>query len=166
MKDQAIQAQADRQSDTVSSPQPAAGPAAASAAPPGYGIDFLDRPQARPNRTGLPDKLKVGVESLSGLSLDDVNVHYNSPKPAQLRALAYAQGAEIHLGPGQEQHLPHEAWHVVQQAQGRVQPTMQMQGNVPVNDDGALESEADAMGARALASGADLQRKLESENGR
>ncbi|MCA8830315.1 eCIS core domain-containing protein [Hymenobacter pini] len=78
------------------------------------------------NRTGLPDALKAGVENLSGHSLDDVRVHYNSSKPAQLQAHAYAQGTDIHLAPGQEQHLPHEAWHVVQQKQGRVQPTIQM----------------------------------------
>jgi Domain of unknown function (DUF4157) len=70
-----------------------------------------------PNRTGLPDRLKAGVESLSGLSLDDVRVHYNSPKPAGVRARAYTQGAHIHLAPGQQEHLPHEAWHVVQQKQ-------------------------------------------------
>jgi hypothetical protein len=102
-----------------------------------------------PNRTGLPDGLKSGIESLSGISLDGVKVHYNSSQPAQLNALAYAQGSEIHVAPGQEKHLPHEAWHVVQQAQGRVQPTMQMKAGVPVNDDKGLEHEADVMGARA-----------------
>ena len=102
----------------------------------------------RANNTGLPDNLKAGVESLSGMSLDHVRVHYNSPQPAQLNALAYAQGSDIHLAPGQEQHLPHEAWHVVQQAQGRVRPTMQMAGGLSVNDDAGLEREADVMGAR------------------
>lgn len=105
---------------------------------------------AKPNNTGLPDQLKSGVESLSGMSLDHVKVHYNSFQPAQLNAHAYAQGSDIHVAPGQEQHLPHEAWHVVQQAQGRVKPTMQMKGNVPVNDDAGLEAEADVMGAKAL----------------
>jgi hypothetical protein len=102
------------------------------------------------NKTGLPDNLKAGVESLSGYSMDDVNVHYNSEKPAQLQALAYAQGTDIHIGPGQEKHLPHEAWHVAQQKQGRVQPTMQMKGKVNVNDDKGLEKEADVMGTKAL----------------
>lgn len=101
-----------------------------------------------PNRTGLPDRLKQGVEGLSGLSLQDVRVHYNSPRPAQLRALAFTQGRDIHVAAGQERHLPHEAWHVVQQKQGRVQPTLQMRGT-SVNDDTALEREADAMGALA-----------------
>lgn len=121
----------------------------AAATPPRYGIDFLDRQRGQPNRTGLPDRLKAGVEGLSGLSLDNVRVHYDSSRPAQLQALAYTQGTDIHVGPGQERHLAHEAWHVVQQAQGRVRPTVQMKGGVPVNDDATLEREADVMGERA-----------------
>lgn len=106
----------------------------------------------RENNTGLPDNLKSGIESLSGMAMDDVRVHYNSSKPAELQALAYAQGSDIHVGPGQERHLPHEAWHVVQQKQGRVNPTMQMKG-VGINDDRRLEKEADVMGARAMQQG-------------
>ncbi|XXY51690.1 DUF4157 domain-containing protein [Sorangium sp. So ce269] len=101
-----------------------------------------------PNRTGLPDALKAGIESLSGLPLDDVRVHYSSAAPAQLEALAYTQGSEIHVAPGQERHVPHEAWHAVQQKQGRVRATTQMNG-VGLNDAPALEAEADVMGARA-----------------
>ncbi len=100
------------------------------------------------NKTGLPDRLKSGIENLSGYSMDDVRVHYNSQKPSQLQAHAYAQGTDIHIAPGQEKHLPHEAWHVVQQMQGRVKPTMQAQG-VAINDDHALEREADLMGLKA-----------------
>jgi hypothetical protein len=107
--------------------------------------------EAPPNETGMPDGLKAGVESLSGMDLSDVRVHANSTKPAKLGALAYTQGDEIHVAPGQETHLAHEAWHVVQQRQGRVKPTLQV-GGVDVNDDAGLESEADAMGAKASAS--------------
>lgn len=82
--------------------------------------------------------------------MNDVKVNYNSSKPAQLQAHAYAQGSNIEIGPGQEKHLPHEAWHVVQQKQGRVQPTTQLKGTVNVNDDAGLEKEADVMGAKAL----------------
>ena len=78
------------------------------------------------NNTGMPDNLKAGVESLSGIDMSDVRVHYNSSKPAEVGALAYTQGTNIHVAPGQERHLPHEAWHVVQQKQGRVRPTMQL----------------------------------------
>ncbi|MGB5927571.1 MAG: hypothetical protein WBH03_05325, partial [Cyclobacteriaceae bacterium] len=60
-----------------------------------------------------------------------------------------AQGSDIHLAPGQGQHLPHDAWHVVQQKQGRVQPTKQMKGKTAINDDAGLEKEADVMGAKA-----------------
>ena len=105
--------------------------------------------QQEPNNTGLPDNLKNGIEQLSGMSMDDVKVHYNSSEPAQLNALAYAQGTDIHLSAGQEKHLPHEAWHVVQQAQGRVQPTMQMAEGTVINDDQGLEQEADVMGEKA-----------------
>ena len=70
-------------------------------------------------------------------------------------ALACTRGRDIHLGPGQQRHLAHEAWHVVQQMQGRVRPTLQAAG-LPVNADQRLEREADRMGARALAIGRSL----------
>lgn len=102
-------------------------------------------------RDGLPAQLKAGVEALSGLAMDDVRVHRNSPEPAKLGALAFAQGTDIHLGAGQEEHLPHEAWHVVQQKQGRVRATAQLKG-VGLNAEGGLEAEADAMGRRMATS--------------
>lgn len=105
--------------------------------------------KSRPNNTGLPDELKVGMESLSNYSLDNVRVHYNSNKPAQLQALAYTQGTNIYVAPGQEKHLPHEAWHVVQQQQGRVNAMVQIKG-MHVNYDVGLEQEADLMGEKAL----------------
>jgi hypothetical protein len=122
-----------------------------------FGHNFADIPvhrqdapaEKRPNKTGLPDGLKAGIESLSGMPLDHVKVHYNSSRPAQVNALAYARGHEIHVAPGQEHHLPHEAWHLVQQAQGRVPTTMQLKGGVPLNDDKGLEQEADRMGNKA-----------------
>ena len=106
--------------------------------------------QKKDNGGGLPNNLKAGIENLSGLDMSDVKVHYNSSKPAQLNAFAFAQGNDIHLGSGQEKHLPHEAWHVVQQKQGRVKATTQMKNKTPINDDIALEKEADIMGAKAL----------------
>lgn len=106
--------------------------------------------QKKSNQSGIPNPLKSGVEQLSGLSMDSVKVHYNSEKPAQLNAHAYAQGNQIHIAPGQEQHLPHEAWHVVQQAQGRVKPTKQLRGKFSINDNQQLEKEADTMGSKAI----------------
>lgn len=109
----------------------------------------LQGESAPPRANGLPSPLRAGIEALSGIDMGNVVVHRNSGKPAQLNAHAYAQGNEIHLGPGQEKHLPHEAWHVVQQRQGRVRPTTQL-AEMAVNDNAGLEREADAMGERAL----------------
>ena len=106
--------------------------------------------EERPNNTGMPDNLKSGIESLSGFSMDNVRVHYNSSKPATVQALAYTQGTDIHVAPGQEKCLPHEAWHVAQQMAGRVSPTTNING-MPVNDNAALEHEADIMGEKAVA---------------
>jgi len=122
--------------------------------------------QKKENNTGLPDALKSGIENLSGYSMEDVKVHYNSHQPAQLQAHAYAQGTDIHLAPGQERHLPHEAWHVVQQKQGRVKPTVQLKGHAPINDDAGLEQEADRMGSVASNwSGETVQQKQDSGSG-
>ncbi|QNN42511.1 eCIS core domain-containing protein [Pedobacter roseus] len=97
----------------------------------------------------LPDNLKNGIEALSGHSMDDVRVHFNSDKPAQLAASAYAQGMNIHIVPNQKEHLPHEAWHVVEQKQGRVKATAQLKSNTSVNDNTSLEKAADEMGSKA-----------------
>ncbi|HEY0412423.1 MAG TPA: DUF4157 domain-containing protein [Allosphingosinicella sp.] len=118
---------------------------------------------------GLPEGLQIAMEAMSGFSLADVVVHRNSAEPARLGAAAFTKGSEIHLAPGQERHLPHEAWHVVQQAQGRVKPTLQMKGG-GINEDAALEAEATAMGARARASSAEsdpapaIRRSLSAAN--
>ena len=118
-----------------------------------------------PNNTGMPDNIKSGVENLSGISMDDVKVHYNSPKPASVQALAYTQGSDIHVGPGQEKHLAHEAWHVAQQKQGRVRPTVRIAG-AQVNDDKGLEHEADVMGHKAAHSFHEETGLLEGESSR
>ena len=115
--------------------------------------------EAPPNRTRMPDHLKSGIENISGMDLSGVRVHYNSSKSKQLNALAYTQGQEIHVGSGQEKHLPHEGWHVVQQKQGRVKPTLHAKG-VSINDNEALEHEADVMGAKVLSNTAQLQSSL------
>lgn len=96
----------------------------------------------KPNQTGIPTQMKQQYEQLSHFSFDDVRVHYNSDKPAQLQALAYTQGSHVYIGPGQEQHLGHELGHVVQQKQGLVRQTTVVAG-LPSNDNRQLESQAD-----------------------
>ncbi|EAQ65580.1 hypothetical protein MED121_08448 [Marinomonas sp. MED121] len=95
----------------------------------------------------LPNKIKSAFEYLSGYSLEDIRVHYDSDKPRKIGAHAYAQGHDIYLAPGKEEHLAHEAWHIVQQKQGRVKATTDING-ILVNNDAALEQEADTMAAK------------------
>lgn len=98
----------------------------------------------KPNLTGIPTQMKLDFEQRSGLSFDDVRVHYNSDKPAQLQALAYTQGTQVYVGPGQERHLPHELGHVVQQKSGIVRPTAYFHG-ISVNSDPKYEKDADTI---------------------
>jgi hypothetical protein len=103
-------------------------------------------PIARPN--ALPAQLRAGLESMSGSNSSDAQVHRESALPASVDALGHTQGQDIYLAPGQEHRLPHERWRVVQQMSGRISQTIQVNG-APVNDDEALEREADSMGHRA-----------------
>ncbi|OPY56823.1 MAG: hypothetical protein A4E55_01939 [Pelotomaculum sp. PtaU1.Bin035] len=107
-----------------------------------------DAIEPRKNNTGMPDNLKAGLETLSGFDLSDVRVHSNSDKPSQVGALGYTQGTDIYIAPGQEKHLPHEGWHVVQQMQGRVKPTLVAEG-MAINNDQDLEREASDKGLEA-----------------
>ena len=116
------------------------------------------------NTTGMPDDLKQGIESISGEDMSDVKVTHNSDKPAQLNAHAYASGNDIHVAPGQEKHLPHEAWHVVQQKQNRVKPTKKADSGELINEDPALEKEADVMGEKALQLKSTKQSELNSNS--
>jgi hypothetical protein len=127
------------------------------------GLTLQAKEEAPPNRTGMPDHLKSGLENLSGMDLSGVRVQYSSSKPKQLNALAYTQGHEIHVAPGQEKHLPHEGWHAVQQMQGRVRPTGKL-GAMPLNDSRTLESEADSMGRKALQQYAQVGKPKENKS--
>ena len=106
---------------------------------------YLSKNQNTPEKgTGLPTTVKNRLETASGLSFDDVRIHYNSEKPAVMQAYAYTQGANVYIAPGQERYLSHELGHVIQQKQGTVVSTKTLNG-VPINDDPALEKAADAM---------------------
>lgn len=97
----------------------------------------------------LPSRLRRGMEALTGIDLSPVKVFYNSAKPAQVQAYAYAQGDSIYLAPNQQHHLPHELGHIIQQAMGMVEPTMEIDG-VAINDDPELEQHATDLGNLAL----------------
>lgn len=90
----------------------------------------------------VPKALRRQAEQKSGISLQDVVVHYNSPEPSRFQAFGYALGEDIYLAPGREKDLSHELWHVVQQKQGRVRPMQKLEGK-NLNTDVWLEQEAD-----------------------
>lgn len=99
------------------------------------------------NHTGISTQLKERIEQSTGVSLDDVQVHYHSELPAKLDALAYACGNQVEISSGQEQHLPHELGHVVQQKLGVVRANVMHPTGVALNTDHALERQADEIGA-------------------
>lgn len=114
----------------------------------------------------MPDNLKASIEYMSGISLADVRVEYNSDKPAQMGAYAYTQGNIIYIAPGQEKHLAHEVWHIVQQREGKVKKNTEFKKGVAGNDSKQLEGDADTQGKKAkqMAKIPDLLPQKELEN--
>jgi hypothetical protein len=106
------------------------------------------RPRSRAGGEPLPAHLRQALEHLSGLDMSDARVHRDSALPALVGARAFAHGERIYLAPGADDALAHEAWHVVQQKQGRVGVTGWVNG-LPLNDEVGLEAEAEAMGVEA-----------------
>ncbi|HEY8401456.1 MAG TPA: DUF4157 domain-containing protein [Cytophagaceae bacterium] len=105
----------------------------------------------------LPGDLKGKMENSFSTDFSDVKIHKDSSEAAQLEAQAFTRGNDIHFAPGTynpasekgQQLLAHEMTHVVQQRSNKVTPTTQLNGQA-INDDPALEKEADVMGAKAL----------------
>jgi hypothetical protein len=103
----------------------------------------------------LPEGLQMKMENAMGADFSGVNVQESS-KASDIGALAYTQGNDIHFAPGQynpdsssgQELIGHELTHVVQQREGRVQPTTESKG-IPINDDPGLEQEADSIGKKA-----------------
>ncbi|MFD2331968.1 DUF4157 domain-containing protein [Cohnella sp. GCM10020058] len=116
--------------------------------------------QGKQERPGaLPLDVQAKMEKVMGADFSNVNVHANSSQASSVGALAYAQGNDIHFAPGQynpdsqsgQKIIGHELAHVVQQRQGRVLPTAQLKSGMRLNDDPALEKEADVLGEKAAA---------------
>jgi len=99
--------------------------------------------------TPAPAPASPSMERTFGAGFEGVQVSNGASAPA-MGAAAYTQGDAIGAGAGAPAGLiGHEAWHVTQQRQGRVQPTTSVNG-AAINDNAGLEREADVMGARAL----------------
>jgi Domain of unknown function (DUF4157) len=105
------------------------------------------------DRSRLPSLLRTKMERAFGTDFSDVRIHEGSHAQA-MGAVAYARGNDLYFQPGRydpeseagQRLLGHELAHVVQQRNGRVKA--QGEGT-PLNEDPALEAEAEEMGARA-----------------
>ena len=108
------------------------------------------------SETSMPAEVQDKMESSFGSDFSNVNIYSNSQKAQGLGAYAFAQGNDVHFAPGQynpksqagQELLGHELTHVVQQREGRVSTTMQKKG-ANINNDSALENEADVLGKKA-----------------
>jgi Domain of unknown function (DUF4157) len=115
------------------------------------------KPQRRSPANGIPDSVRSKMEAVFKIDVSAVKIVENSSAAKEAGALAFAAGDTLHFAPGQfnpnspqgQQLLGHELAHLVQQKQGRVQATGEMNG-MAVNNDKALEAEADAMGAQLV----------------
>lgn len=127
-------------------PGPAVAPPIAATAPPGACACGGGCPRCR-------GAARLRPESLAGLS-----VHPDSPRARALGAVAFTQGEQIHVAPGHwaphsaagRELIGHEVAHVLQQRSGRVAANAQVAGHA-LNDDAALEAEADALAPQAWA---------------
>jgi hypothetical protein len=110
---------------------------------------------ARPSGAPLPGLVQARMEDGFGFGFGAVRVHEQSEDAVALGARAYTQGTEVHFAPGQYQPgtpagnelIAHELTHVVQQVEGRVGATAELDG-VAINHDDTLEREADDLGRR------------------
>ncbi len=117
------------------------------------------------------DKMPAGtqkqMEQNLGADFSQVKIHQNSAQAEKVNAQAFTQGNDLHFAPGKydpssekgKELLGHELVHKVQQSEGRVQANTSVAG-MPVNNDHALEHEADTLGAKA----ANAQLKPEDEH--
>ena len=88
--------------------------------PPDHGLGSASQ-GSRP--APLPAPLRPMVE-MSGLGLGGMGPLFFSAPSALLTAPVHARSTDLDLAPDHLQHQPREAWSGVQQAQGRVTPTL------------------------------------------
>jgi len=93
--------------------------------------------------------MKLDFEQRSGLSFDDVRIHYNSDKPSGFHTDAYTYGTDVYIAPGQSSVLRHELGHVIQQKRG-VRRHDSTENGVPVSSAPEIEKQADEFGWSSL----------------
>lgn len=127
----------------------------------------LDTPDENPPDGEDEDSIETSENSQSevlesmerafGTSFSSVKIITDSQEAVDLGAKAFTMGESIYFAPGfyrpntaeGKKLLAHELTHVVQQREGRVQPTTEKQG-FQINDNQNLEDEADRRGNLAV----------------
>ena len=120
-------------------------------------LTSLDSETESESKEQMPEEVQAKMENSFGQDFSNVNIHTDSDQAKNIGAQAYAQGNNIHFAPGQynpgsksgQELLGHELTHVVQQSQGKVQPGEVHGKGLNINNDPALEKEADEMGKLA-----------------
>jgi len=124
---------------------------------PGYSHEHrAEEVKGKADHTGMPAPVRAKMENVFKADFSNVRVHPASARAVELGALAFAQGNEIHVAPGHwapetpkgQELLGHELGHVMQQWTGKAKTT-ELHMGVGLNDEPALEREADVMGMRA-----------------
>ncbi|MFK7796177.1 MAG: hypothetical protein AB8E82_01910 [Aureispira sp.] len=80
------------------------------------------------NDTSIPDNMKAAMEYLSGISLDAVQVHYNSEKPAEKNLSIYSEGTDVYVAPNAENELGKELLTVMEYLQQQEETTPPLLG--------------------------------------
>ena len=110
----------------------------------------------RKEKNDIPEDVFFKMENSFGQDFSNVSFYKNSKSADRLNAKAFTQGENIHFAPGYfspstssgQKLIGHELAHVSQQRMGKVKPTTQLKGK-HLNDDSALEREADIQGEKA-----------------
>ena len=98
----------------------------------------------------LPNKLLFAAKSLTGLSLENVDVIYDSPKTEQYQSDGFVKNNEIHLAKGNKGLIGHETWHMIQRIQNRVRTGEKTNPHFTINKNKNLENEAHIMGDKLM----------------
>ncbi len=114
-----------------------------------------DNAQNSKSDSGAGNIVQKMESAFGGHDFSSVKIHADSAEAPKVGAKAFTRGKDIHFAPGQYnpesskglELLGHELTHVVQQDQGRVKPTGNVNGQ-PLNDDKSLEGEADSLGRK------------------
>ncbi len=118
------------------------------------------------NRTILPENIQLKMETAFNADFSNLSIHKNSIQAKSFGAQAFTSGNEVHFAPGYfnphsnsgQELIGHELAHVVQQKEGRVSSTNEIEGQ-KFNTANSLENEADHLGKKA-ASGKQINKSV------